>query len=943
MHLVSRPLYSPLAEDLGSSSKADALKAVPDAVRAVVDSIPDLMIRVDARGNVLDVKPGLASALVPEEKAAAARAELLATHVNTAVSAAAAKAITSQTMVEIEYPVERAGAMQHYEARVAPVLKTQAVAFIRDITARKRAEEELFASREMLRTILDTIPQRVFWKDLTSTYVGCNRMYAQDAGVNDPEKIVGKTDSDTASRELVEHYRADDQEVMRGDKPKLNYEEPQDRADGTRRWLRTSKVPMHDKYGRVTGLLGTYDDVTDLKLAESLRAGQNRVLEMIVAGAPLHETLSRLAEVMESLAHGMQCTILLADSDGQRLRSFVSPSLPAEFTDRVDGITIGEGNGSCGTAAARRTAVVTSEVRGDPSWERYTDVVEKFGIRACWSTPIVSSGDTLLGTFAMYFKQPRTPGESEQQLIDMASHLAGIAIQRKQTEEALRKAEEKYRNIFENALDGIFQISPEGRVLEANPAFARMFGYDSAATLVADLRDVGQELCVEPSRYAEFVQVLQAKGVVQRWELPMRRRNAQALWISIDARVACATDGQTLCYEGIARDITERKRLEQQFLQSQKMEAFGQLAGGVAHDFNNLLTVILGNLSLIRVGDLPEGQRQTSFDDCFRAAERAAALTGKLLTFSRRQHMEPSDIDLNDVVASAATMLRRLIGEHLTLETKPAANGARVRADSGMIEQAVMNLALNSRDAMPKGGTLTVSLDNMDLDAAAVATSSRGRPGSFVRLTVADTGIGIAAEHLPHIFEPFFTTKEVGKGTGLGLATVFGIVEQHEGWIDVESAPSVGTKMFIYLPRLSQGAASFPARQLQGVTRQGTETVLVVEDEVDVRVLMTKVLQQHGYAVYAAANGPEALARWQQSRNEIDLLVTDMVMPGGMGGRELAEHLKGDKPALKVIYCSGYTDEVLGADGPLRRGANFLEKPFDVHALLERVRRSLGQ
>jgi two-component system, cell cycle sensor histidine kinase and response regulator CckA len=936
MHPASGPLSSPSTESFGASLKSPA---PADETRAIIEAIPDLVIRMDARGNVLELRAGLGE----RTDGGSARAELLATHVTSAFSAAAARVISSQAMTVIEYPVEQAGITRHFEARMAPALGKQAVAFVRDITARKKAEEELFASREMLRSILDTIPQRVFWKDANSVYLGCNRPFAQDAGVADPKELIGKSDFATDSSEMAELYRADDREVIRTDKPKLNYEEPQERGDGARRWLRTSKVPMHDKYGRVVGVLGTYEDVTERKLSDTLRTGQNRLLEMIVAGAPLEETLNRLVQLMESLSPGMHCTILLVDADGRRLRSFIAPSLPPEFARMVDGLAIGEAQGSCGTAAARRTDVMVTDVRGDPLWENFADFAEQFGIRACWSTPIISSGETLLGTFAMYFKQPRTPQNEERQLIHVAGHLAGIAIQRKQIEDALRQAEEKYRNIFENALDGIFQISPDGRVLVANPAFARMFGYDSPAALMAAVRDVGSQLCLEPARYAEFTQALKAKGIVQRWEMPMGRPGTSPLWVSLNARVACAADGQTLCYEGIAKDITQRKRLEQQFLQAQKMEAFGQLAGGVAHDFNNLLTVILGNLSLIKLGDLPPAQRQTSFDDCLRAAERAAHLTGQLLTFSRRQHLETNDVDLNEVVSHLATMLRRLIGEHITLETQPAPEPARVRVDRAMIEQALMNLAVNSRDAMPSGGNLTLKLSLVDLDAAAVATSPRGRPGSFVRLTVSDTGAGIAPEHLPHIFEPFFTTKPVGRGTGLGLATVFGIVEQHEGWIDVESTVGVGTTMSIYVPRIRKGATAFPIPRATEPPRTGSESVLVVEDEADVRALMAKGLERHGYRVQAVSNGPEALAAWRQSRAAFDLLVTDLVMPGGMNGRDLAADLLREKPGLRVIYCTGYTEDVPGAGGEIRRTDNFLEKPFDVPVFLERVRAELDK
>jgi CheY-like chemotaxis protein len=332
---------------------------------------------------------------------------------------------------------------------------------------------------------------------------------------------------------------------------------------------------------------------------------------------------------------------------------------------------------------------------------------------------------------------------------------------------------------------------------------------------------------------------------------------------------------------------------------------------------------------------------QAAVEDCFRSAQRAANLTGQLLTFSRRQPIEPRDLDLNEVVRNLTSLLQRLIGEHIALDTQCALEGASVRADPGMMEQVIMNLALNSRDAMPEGGRLTISTSLASLDGAAAQASSRGRPGSFVRLSVADTGTGIAAEHLPHIFEPFFTTKEVGKGTGLGLATVFGIVEQHDGWVDVDSAPGRGTTMHVYLPRLMHVSETITIPSASGLPRRGVETILLAEDEAEVRVLMSKLLERHGYRVLTASNGVEAIALWQEYKGTFDLLVTDMVMPGGISGRELGDRLLAEKPTLKVLYCSGYSDEMLGADWSLRIQANFLEKPFDVHEFLDRVRACL--
>jgi len=398
------------------------------------------------------------------------------------------------------------------------------------------------------------------------------------------------------------------------------------------------------------------------------------------------------------------------------------------------------------------------------------------------------------------------------------------------------------------------------------------------------------------------------------------------------------SQGQICGMVGIGRDVTERKQLEEQLRQSQKMEAFGQLAGGVAHDFNNLLTVILGHIALLQLQESLNPDQAAGLVEIAKAAERAANLTRQLLTFSRRQLFQPKPLDLNEVVANTSKMLQRLIGEHIGLETHFAPGGAPVMADRTMLEQILINLAVNSRDAMPKGGRLIIQTAAIVISEADVQANPKARPGAFIRLKVIDTGCGIAPKEMERIFEPFFTTKEVGKGTGLGLATIFGIVAQHRGWIEVESKLNSGTAFHIYLPRLAESEKSQTEFSRAPEVRGGNETILLVEDEAPVRSLARTLLERKGYHVIEADSGLSALQIWQQHRDAIDLLLTDMVMPEGVSGRELAERLCSEKPGLKVVYCSGYTDDMLGENSPLRNNPNFLEKPFNSHKLLKQVR-----
>lgn len=392
------------------------------------------------------------------------------------------------------------------------------------------------------------------------------------------------------------------------------------------------------------------------------------------------------------------------------------------------------------------------------------------------------------------------------------------------------------------------------------------------------------------------------------------------------------------CY---AEDITDNLNLEAQLRQALKMESVGQLAAGVAHDFNNILTVIQGHAGLLQVdATLPRGVGE-SVKQITLAAERAAHLTRQLLMFSRKQVMQPRLLDLNEVIQNVAKMLRTALGEHITLRRHTAESLPAIHADPGMLEQVLFNLAVNARDAMPKGGTLLIRTYAVEFDEASVSTSPEARPGYFVCLSLSDTGCGMTADTLAHIFEPFFTTKEIGKGTGLGLATVYGIIKQHQGWIEVDSAVGEGTTFRVFLPATckSPAAAGGPHRR---EAPGGSETILVVEDEPALRELVQEILQKKGYRVLEAPTGVKALGLWQRHRDEINLLLTDMMMPEGVSGLELAERLLADKPDLKVIYSSGYSLDVVSPDFAIRDGVNFLQKPYDPETLARLVRDCLN-
>jgi signal transduction histidine kinase len=435
------------------------------------------------------------------------------------------------------------------------------------------------------------------------------------------------------------------------------------------------------------------------------------------------------------------------------------------------------------------------------------------------------------------------------------------------------------------------------------------------------------------------VEVLQlAHAFTRKWEL---NREAQLKVGELTRMVAQRTRELEAANQQLKREGDERVLLERQFRQAQKMEAIGQLAAGVAHDFNNILTVIHGHASMLAMRLGEEGPHARSLVEIRSSADRAANLVRQLLTFSRKQIMQFRNVDLSEVLPSVSGMLRELVGEHITIETDCAAGLPLIYADRGMVEQVVMNLAVNARDAMSHGGRLVFQSSPVTVTPEMAEINPDARPGLFVRLAVSDTGCGINPEALVHLFEPFFTTKEVGKGTGLGLATTYGIVKQHQGWIEVRSRPGAGTTFYIYFPPAAEASAPPLAPKPETPSRHGTETILVAEDEPTLREMVSDILTQHGYHVLEASSGPAALEVWRREHSRIDLLLTDMVMPGGMTGTELAEELHHSNPSLKVIYTTGYSPGSTGLQDAINQGVNLLPKPFSPNALAQYVRECL--
>lgn len=521
--------------------------------------------------------------------------------------------------------------------------------------------------------------------------------------------------------------------------------------------------------------------------------------------------------------------------------------------------------------------------------------------------------------------------------------------ERKRAEDALKESEEKYRTILENIEDGYFEVDIAGNFTFFNDSLCRMLGYSKEEMVgMNDRKYTDQENAKK--LYQAFNKVYRTGEAIKGFGWEVVAKDGTRLFGEVSVSLIKDSKGHPAGFRGIARDITERKRaeeekatLQEELRQSQKMEAIGGLAGGIAHDFNNLLTVISGNCQLSLL-ELKEGDPlRGNVEEIKAAADRASSLTRQLLAFSRRQVLNMRVLDLNTIIRDLEKMLRRVIGEDIELVTCFADDLGMIKMDPGWIEQVIMNLAVNARDAMPGGGKLIIETANADLDDSYTHSHVTVKPGRYINLCVNDTGAGMPPEVKEHLFEPFFTTKDKGKGTGLGLSTVYGIIKQSGGDIWVNSEPGLGTTFNIHLPRVDEPVDNTRMRVTrEEIPRGGGETILLVEDEEDVRRLAVRILQRQGYTVLEASCGKDALVLCKEHQGPIHLILTDVVMPG-MSGRQLADQLIPLHPNLKVVYMSGYTDNAVIHHGVLEEGVNYIQKPFTIDGLMKRMREVLDK
>jgi PAS domain S-box-containing protein len=757
---------------------------------------------------------------------------------------------------------------------------------------------------------MDNLPDAIYFKDRESRFVRINKGDIKVLGLSDPAQAVGKTDFDFFTADHARPAYDDEQEIIRTGQPVVGKEEKETWPDGRVTWVSTTKMPLRDAHGNIIGTFGVSRDITERKRMEiALVESERRYRDFISYS---HEGVWRV-EMERPLP------IDLPEADGTKW--FLQYGYLAE----------------CNLALARLLGYPTENEligkRFEDLFASNEEMIEtvRSAAHGRWQGRTIeffSLDDADNLRFLQWTEIPIVEDGKVVRVWGMTTDLTEI-----------KKAEAENARLvtaIEQSEEAVVITDTDGSIEYVNPAFTHITGYSREEALGQNprmLKSGKQDLAFYQQLWATIL-----KGEIWRGEIVNRRKDGSFYTEEMSIAPVRSTHGEVTHYIATKEDVTKRKSLEAQVRQATKMEAVGQLAGGVAHDFNNLLTIISGYGQLLR--ERLSAQDLGQMEEILKASDRAAALTRQLLAFSRRQILTPQVLDLNSVVANLEKMLRRLIGEHIEFTTVQQSGLGRVKADPGQVEQVIINLAVNARDAMPEGGKLTIETANVDLDGAYARRHAGAVPGPYVMVAVSDTGIGMNAETLAHMFEPFFTTKEKGKGTGLGLATVYGIVKQSVGYIAVYSEPGHGSTFKIYLPRVEEAVTEAESAGRGPELGKGSETVLVAEDEEGVRALVRTTLVSYGYKVLEAREPGEALTIVERYAEPIHLLLTDVVMPH-MSGKELAKRLATAHPEAKVLYMSGYTDNAVFLHGVLEAGTFFLQKPFVPSTLLRKVREVL--
>jgi PAS domain S-box-containing protein len=760
-----------------------------------------------------------------------------------------------------------------------------------DVTARKKAEAALLVSDAKWRSYLENAPVGILVADADGRHVEANRAAEELLGYP-PGGLLGTGVGDLAAPENGEPLKRHLAELANlgqsGGQFLLR------RKDGSLIWalVRASRLAEG-------GLLGIFQNITELKLAE----------------AALRQSEEQFRATFELASIGM------AQADPQTRRFVRVNRKMCEIT---------------GYSAAELLQLTPRDLTHPDDWEPERDHFDSV-IRG--ERPSHHTEKRYLrrdGTVAWVNVNMTVIRDADGKPVRTLAAIEDITARKEAERERVRLL-----TAFEQTAESIVLTDPDGTILHVNPAFEKVSGYTRQEVIGRNPRILksGRH---EAAFYHQLWDTIK-KGEVWHGHLVNKRKDGSLF--EEDATISPIRDsgGKIVNYMAIKLDVSREVALEAQFRQSQKMDAIGRLAGGVAHDFNNILQVITMQVEMTPAAEKLSPDVAESLREIRAAAERAANLTRQLLLFSRQQVMQKQDVDLNEVVTNLSKMLHRIIGEDVQLQLSLHPAPLFTHADAGMLDQVLLNLAVNARDAMPGGGRLLVATHEIELDEEHARLYPEAVPGRYACLNVSDSGIGIPPDVMPRIFDPFFTTKEAGKGTGLGLATVFGIVKQHGGWIKVQSTPGLGTHFQIFLPACATPPVETTGAAIRQKAPGGTETILLAEDDPALRPLTRTLLERHGYRVLEAASGVEAIKIWRDHRQEVALLLSDIVMPGGLSGQQLARLLREQNPQLKIIYTSGYSAEIAGHELELRSGENFVSKPFSPNRLLETIRHCLDQ
>jgi two-component system, cell cycle sensor histidine kinase and response regulator CckA len=686
--------------------------------------------------------------------------------------------------------------------------------------------------------------------------------------------------------------------------------------------------------GRPVAYYALYHDISDRKRAEALSSALCRIAEKATSTEDLQQFFAATHTILDELMFARNFSIVLYDPESQLL------TYPY-FVDEKE---------AAPSPAKQRRGLVEYVLRtGEPLLcvpQNLRELEERGEIEPDSPTPTYWLGVPLrvnhhaFGVIVLRtYSEAACLRDRDKEVLTLISRQLSAAIDHKRNEQLLRRSEHRYRSLVQTAVYGIYRSSNDGRFLDVNPALIGMLGYNSALEVLA--LDPQKDVFADPAEYTRLTDEFRRTGRVDGFEVRWKRIDGISITVRISGRAVASENEPSDVLEAIAEDITERRVLEDQFRQSQKMEAVGRLAGGIAHDFNNLLMVVSGYTEVLLDQTAPDHPLHAKIESIQQASDRATALTRQLLAFSRKQLLELKVIDVNAVVQDMERLLRPLIGENIELTTTLTADVGCTRADAGQLEQVLMNLVVNAKDAMPNGGKISIRTASVTLDESYRPENTFIKRGPYVMISVSDNGHGMDRETQGRIFEPFFTTKEKGKGTGLGLSSVYGIIKQSGGYVFVQSEPNRGTTFTIYFPRVDEPSESIGAASAPVATVGGSETILLVEDEESVRQLVRETLVSRGYRVLEAQNGNAAIALAAAHPETIHLVVTDVVMPG-LSGHELAQKLLASRPGIKLLYLSGYAEDAVNTAAATRRQKAFLQKPFTLQALTRKVREVLG-